>query len=78
MFESLTDGLEDAMQALADLLSGFADKVAQVVADFFEFTQWLVEATMDALLNYGVPQSERVELTCGGHVEIDYYVRNPG
>lgn len=74
----MLDGLEDAKQALADLLSGLVEKVTQWVVDCFNWLRGLAEAAVNALMNVGVPQTEIVSLDCGGHVEIDYYVRNPG
>jgi len=78
MFDGLGDALDDAKQALADLLSGLVEKVTQWVVDCFNWIQRLAEAAVNALMHVGVAQSEIIPLDCGGHVAIDYYVRNPG
>lgn len=78
MIGRFLDAMQDALDALSDALSGFVDAVAQLVTDWMEWTERALNAIMDATQNYGVPQSAHIDLSCGGHVDIDYYIRNPG
>lgn len=77
--ESSVDALSDLLLSLSDLLSDLFDQIAQCVSTIIDWIQhFVVEPAIDALVNGGVPRSERIELSCGGHAKIAYYVRYPG
>lgn len=79
MFEDIFNAVGEAVEGLVDLLSSFLEKVTQSFLDFMVgYMEIYMNFTTDALINYGFPRDERIKLSCGGHVEIDYYVRYPG
>jgi hypothetical protein len=77
MFEEIFNVFRDTIQALSDVLSGLFDLVVDGAYAFEQLLQRATNELIGSVENVGVPKSRRVELVCGGYVDIEYYIRNP-